>query len=67
MEMIKVQSSAISQIGYKRRTMEIQFNTGRKYQFKHIPRKLFDQFRKSDSIGYFFVTEIKSKFKSVEI
>lgn len=65
--MQSVQSTSIASIGYKRRTMNVQFHSGRVYEFKKIPRIQFDQFRQALSKGQFFNKEIKDLYPSVEL
>ncbi len=53
--MISVDSSSISSIGYKRRTMLVKFLTGRTYQYKKVPRLVFDDFVKFNVISVLIV------------
>jgi hypothetical protein len=62
-----VQSTSIAAIGYKRRTMNVEFNTGRIYEFTRVPRAQFDQFRQSLSKGQFFNQNIKDLYPSIEL
>ena len=66
-KMNSVQSTSISEIGYKRRTMNVQFNSGKVYEFKKVPRATFDQFTSSISKGKFFNETIKESFPCVEL
>lgn len=61
-KMTPVSSSSISEIGYKRRTMQVKFNNGRLYEFKKVPRLLFDKFVISLSKGQFFLKEVKDNY-----
>lgn len=62
MQMQQVNSTSIAQIGYNRRTMNVIFQGGKSYVFKKVPRRVFDEFRKSSSLGSFFNTEIKENY-----
>lgn len=62
MEMKQVNSSSIAKIGYKYRTMNVEFVNGKSYEFKKVPRRVFDTFRKSNSLGAFFNDEIRNKY-----
>lgn len=66
-KMQTVASSSISEIGYNRRTMNVKFNSGRLYEFKKVPRKLFDEFVSSVSKGAFFNHVIKENYPSHEL
>lgn len=61
-KMTNVQSTSINAIGYKRRTMNVEFSNGKTYEFKKVPRALFDQFAKAASKGQFFINEMKGQF-----
>ena len=64
-KMTLVQSTSISAIGYKRRTMNVQFNNGKVYEFKKVPRATFDTFRKASSKGQYFNQNIRDNFPCV--
>lgn len=65
--MNSVQSTSISEVGYRRRTLKVQFNTGRTYEFRKVPRATYDRFLKSDSKGRFFNEEIRATFPEKEL
>lgn len=67
MEMKQVNSTSIAQIGYKRRTMNVVFQGGKAYEFKKVPRRVFDEFRKSASLGAFFNNEIKGNYPQTAV
>lgn len=62
-----VASTSIASIGYKCRTMNVEFTTGRIYEFTKVPRAKFDQFVKSLSKGQFFNQNIKDAYPSIEL
>ena len=62
-----VESGSIFKIGYSRRTLQVQFNSGRVYQFRKVPRATYDQLLKSTSKGAFFNREIKGTYLETEI
>lgn len=62
-----VESSSIFQVGYRRRVMQVQFNSGRLYEFRKVPRATYDQLLKSPSKGEFFNREIKGSYVETEI
>ena len=62
-----VQSTSIAALGYRRRTMNVQFNTGRTYEFKKVPRAIFDQFTNAVSKGVFFNQVIKEMYPCHEL
>ena len=62
MKMKSIQSTSISEIGYNRRTMNVKFHNGMIYEFKKVPRMIFDSFTKAQSKGRFFNDEIKQEY-----
>lgn len=66
-KMNSVASTSINKIGYKRRTMNVKFNNGKTYEFKKVPRALFDRFVNSISKGNFFNKEVRDLFPSIEL
>lgn len=66
-KMNTVESSSIFQVGYRRRTLQVQFNSGRVYEFRKVPRATYDQLLKSPSKGEFFNREIKGAYLETEI
>lgn len=67
MEMKQVNSTSIAQIGYKRRTMNVLFKNGKSYEFKKVPRLVFDTFRKSNSLGAFFNSKIRNNYPNTAV
>lgn len=61
-KMNKVASTSISEVGYKRRTMHVQFNGGKIYEYKKVPRAVYDALVKAQSKGQFFIDNIKETF-----
>lgn len=65
--MNSVKSTSISEVGYRRRTLKVQFNNGRIYEFRKVPRATYDQLLKSDSKGEFFNREIRNLFPEKKV
>ena len=65
-KMHTVESGTIFKIGYRRRTLQVQFNSGRVYEFRKVPRATYDQLLKSPSKGAFFNREIKGSYVETE-
>ena len=57
-----VSSSAIVSIGYdpKAETLEVEFGTGRVYQYYGVPSNLHEQIMQAPSKGQFLNTHIKN-------
>lgn len=66
-KMNTVESGSIFKVGYRRRTLQVQFNSGRVYEFRKVPRATYDQLLKSPSKGAFFNSEIKGSYAETEI
>jgi len=61
--MVKVVSSNISAVGWKKNALRIMFNKGTKYEYFGVPRALAMKLIKSPSIGSFFYKNIAKKFE----
>lgn len=64
-EMVQVESSNITAIGYDRktRTLRLKFHYGAAtYDYSPVPSRLHKQLMASDSKGHFFQENIKDKF-----
>jgi hypothetical protein len=64
MNMIPVQSSSISAIGYDEQseTLSIRFNNGRTYEFNGVPPEEFEALKNAPSIGSYFNDNIKGQY-----
>lgn len=63
MKLDPVKSSGIAAIGYENGTLAVQFSSGRTYIYADVPAELVEKMRGAESIGRFFMAEIRSKFK----
>jgi hypothetical protein len=64
-----VHSSSIRSIGYdwKKSILEIEFTSGRIYQYFGVPRAEFKKFRDSTSKGKFFNAAIKGNYAAAQV
>ena len=62
--MIPVASSNIAGYDYdpETRILQIQFTSGRVYQFKDVPENIVDEFSTADSKGRYFNENIKHNY-----
>ena len=60
-----VNSSNISQIGYDPdlKILIIKFKNGSMYEYLNVPLVTYTNFSKSESIGKFFISNIKNNFQ----
>lgn len=60
-----VESDVIHAIGYADDVsiLEIIFNNGSIYQYRNVPREVFDQFMSADSKGNYFQDNIRDEFE----
>lgn len=60
-----VESDAIHAIGYADdvNILEIIFNNGGIYQYRNVPRQVYDELMKSDSKGAYFQDNIRGEFE----
>jgi hypothetical protein len=66
MEKLAVQSTAITAVGHTR-VLEIQFKSGKTYQFFGVPEDVYIEFLRSGSKGQFFNKHIRGKYQSQEV
>lgn len=59
-----VESSMISAVGYdpSHRLLEIEFTSGRVYQYSDVPKDVFDDLMSADSKGRFFLGYIEGVY-----
>ena len=59
----EIKSSNLKKTEYDTETknLVVEFNNGLKYEYKDVPHQVYTKFRKSDSHGKFFITEISKK------
>lgn len=64
-----VQSSQVSYIGYEESTKElfVTFKDGHTYKYQEIPKQLYENLMKSDSIGRFLSMYIKGIYAVTKI
>lgn len=66
MEKQEVESSVIHAVGHTR-VLEIEFESGRVYQYFNVPQDIYDSMLESDSKGKYFNQHIRGKFPYQEI
>lgn len=65
MEMISVDSSNISAVGYddESSTLQVEFNNGMSYQYFDVPEILFEELVNADSVGGYLAENIKGSYR----
>lgn len=63
------ESSVIARVEYDplTQTLEVEFHTGRVYQYFEVPPAVIDELRNADSMGRYFNYEIRPHYRSREI
>jgi hypothetical protein len=61
--MIKVESSAISELGYdvEQSVLYVEFKTGALYKYLGVPEAVYTSLMRASSIGSFFDREVRKK------
>lgn len=67
MERINVDSSMINTIGFQSGTLEVEFSSGKTYQYFGVPDEVFEDMKNSVSMGKFFNQKIKSTYDSIPL
>lgn len=64
-----VSSSVIASLGYsdEARVLEVEFHTGRVYQYFLVPRAVYEKLLGAESIGSFFNQEVRPNFDAAEV
>jgi hypothetical protein len=64
-----VTSSVLASIGYdpKARILEVEFTSGRIYQYAEVPSRILKALRAAESAGSFFNENIRDDFPYVQI
>lgn len=62
-------SSVVDRIDYDAptKTLEVQFRSGRVYQYANVPRAVYREFASAPSIGSYFNHEIRDRYPAREI
>lgn len=65
MEMIRVNSSAISAVGYDpaSRRMKIKFKQGQTYDFCNVPERIFNGLLSAGSKGSYYNDHIRDRYQ----
>lgn len=66
---VKVTSSNIKEITYDTddKSMIITFNNNIQYKYFNVENSIFEEFIDAESVGRYFLTEIKGKYESQKI
>jgi hypothetical protein len=61
----EIKSSNIKKTEYDTETkvLVVEFNNNIKYEYDEVPHQIYTKFRKAESQGKFFTTDIAKKFK----
>lgn len=64
-----VSSSVIATIGYDAASnvLEVEFRTGRVYQYFMVPRSAYESLLTAKSVGRYFNTRIRDRYENREI
>jgi hypothetical protein len=61
---VPVQSRAIASVGYDRATnvLELELTEGEVYRYFAVPRRVHDELLAADSIGRYFLSQIRNRY-----
>ena len=65
--MVPVESSNLAMIGYYRRRLQVAFVDGRVYQYRGVPRAVYDALAEAASKGSYFYWNIRTQYDYQEI
>jgi ATP-dependent DNA helicase RecG len=66
---IPLSSSNIASAGYDagKKILEIEFHHGAIYQFNDVPKEVFEGLISANSVGSYYMNEVKNKFENVKL
>ena len=69
MQRTHVESTNLKSVGWeaKGRVLEVEFHTGRVYQYQDVPHEVYRALKDAPSIGVFFNTTIRPYYKCQEV
>jgi hypothetical protein len=69
LERQNVQSCNLRSVGYDtaKKNLEIEFHSGLIYQFQNVPTHIHAGLMNSTSVGSYFTSNIKNRFRSVRL
>jgi KTSC domain len=69
MDRVRVDSSAIASVGYSpdERVLEVEFQSGRVYQYLDVPAREYEALMTAGSMGRHFNRRIRDGFKRREL
>jgi len=69
MNRIPVSSSNIAAVGYdpKTQTLEVEFNSGSIYQYFDVPQTIYAAVISAESVGKFFIAQIKGYYRYAKV
>lgn len=64
MEPVTISSTAIQQVQYheKKKELDVLFTDGTFSSYKNVPEKVYKELISTESVGYYFNTEIRGKY-----
>ncbi|MCM5678436.1 KTSC domain-containing protein [Schlegelella sp. S2-27] len=64
-----VESSSLRSVGYdlRRQVLEVEFATGRRYQYLDVPPEAHDELMAAPSLGRYFNAFIRDRYEAVEM
>lgn len=68
-EMIPVVSSLIAEIGFdeEKEELHVKFHNGGEYLYQGVPLPTFEALRDAESVGSFFLRNIKKQYECVKV
>ena len=66
MEVVIVDSSAVLKAGHDGENLFVQFVGGDWYKYFNVPKTVFEELQRADSVGQFVNREVKPQYKHFE-
>ena len=64
-----VESSSLRSVGYdpRRQVLEVEFATGRRYQYLDVPPEAYEALMAAPSLGRHFNAHVRDRYEAVEV
>jgi hypothetical protein len=62
-EMTPVESSNVAAVGYRDKTLYVEFKTGTIYRYKDVPEDVYTDMMQAESVGKFLHARIRNVYQ----
>jgi hypothetical protein len=67
MDRMQVESEPVASVGFDDGTLEIEFTSGRIYQYFDVPAQMYEHLLSAESVGGYFNANIRGHFRYARV